>query len=329
MTTGSLFLIVLATSLLVCAHQVSAKAEHEPLSGPTVDKEELRAIVKELADIEPARNSGNVAALDKAASYIKAMFTAYGYKPAEQVYVVEGREYRNVVASIGPEAAPRFIVGAHYDVAGDQPGADDNASGIAGLLVLARLFKQHDQNLNKRIDFVAFTLEEPPFFRTRMMGSYVHAKSLRDSSADVLGMVALEMIGFFSDQPRSQGYPLPFMNLFYPSRGDFIGIVGNYSSSWLLAHFKKAMERTPVGVETLRAPALAVNVHLSDHINYWKFGYPAIMITDTSFYRNPHYHTSSDSLETLDFERMAEVVKGLYWSILGLSARDANRAPSP
>jgi hypothetical protein len=327
MVRGSLLLIVLAASLLMCAHQMPAKVKHEPLSGPTVDREELRAVVKELADITPARNFGNVAALDKAASYIKARLTAYGYRPTEQVYVAEGREYRNVLASIGPETAPRFIVGAHYDVAGDQPGADDNASGVAGLLALARLFREHEQDLNKRIDFVAFTLEEPPFFRTRMMGSYVHAKSLRDSNADVLGMVALEMIGFFSDQPRSQGYPLPFMNLFYPSRGDFIGIVGNYTSSWLIAHFEKAMERASMGVETLRAPSLAVNVHLSDHINYWKFGYPAIMVTDTSFYRNPHYHTSSDSVETLDFERMAEVVKGLYWSILGLTARTANRLP--
>jgi hypothetical protein len=329
MTRGRLFLIVMAASLLMGAHQVSAKAKYEPLPGPTVDKEELRAIAKELADIAPARNFGNVAALDRAASYIKARLIAYGYKPAEQVYVVEGREYRNVTASIGPETAPRFVVGAHYDVAGDQPGADDNASGIAGLLALARLFRQHDQNLSKRIDFVAFTLEEPPFFRTTMMGSYVHAKSLHDSSVDVLGMVALEMIGFFSDQPGSQSYPLPFMNLFYPTKGDFIGIVGNYKSSRLIAHFQKTMERTSVGVETLRAPSLAVNVHLSDHINYSKFGYQAIMITDTSFYRNPHYHKSSDSVETLDFEKMAEVVKGLYWSIIGLSARDLNNAPRP
>ena len=286
-----------------------------------VDKNKLYSSVEKLTSISPARNYENIDSLNKAADFIKSEFLRYGYSPVEQKYSVKGIQYKNIIGTYGPETAPRFIVGAHYDVAGEQPGADDNASGIAGLLALAELFKKHSPKINFRIDFVAYTLEEPPFFRTKEMGSFVHAKSLHDNKVKVLGMLSLEMIGHYLDSPGSQFYPLPFMKLFYPTKADFIGVVGNFRSSNLIKHFKDKMKLTAIDVESLKAPACLIGVDFSDHRNYWKFGYPAIMVTDTAFYRNQNYHSASDTINTLDFNRMKEVVKGVYWALISLEAR--------
>ncbi|MBS1114940.1 MAG: peptidase [Nitrospirae bacterium] len=283
-----------------------------------IDKNQLYSSVEKLTGLNLPRNYGNIVSLNRAADFIKSEFLKYGYKPVEQKYSVDGVEYKNIIATYGPETAPRFIVGAHYDVAGDQPGADDNASGIAGLLSLAELFKEHSPKINFRIDFVAFTLEEPPFFKTKQMGSFIHASSLHDEKANVLGMVSLEMIGYYSDAWNSQLYPVPLMRLFYPSKGNFIGVVGNFASSGLIRHFRNVMKLAAVDVESLKAPSFLIGVDFSDHMNYWKFGYPAIMITDTAFYRNPNYHSESDTVDTLNFDKMKEVVKGLYWALVNL-----------
>ena len=224
----------------------------------SVDKNQLYSSVEKLTSLSPPRNYENIESLNKAADFIKGEFLKYGYGPVEQKYSIKGLEYKNILASYGPETAPRFIVGAHYDVAGEQPGADDNASGIAGLLALAELFKKHSPKINFRIDFVAYTLEEPPFFRTKGMGSFIHAKSLHDSKVNVLGMVSLEMIGYYSDSPKSQFYPLPFMKLFYPTKADFIGVVGNFASSKLIKHFKNTMKLTAIDVESLKAPSCLI-----------------------------------------------------------------------
>jgi Zn-dependent M28 family amino/carboxypeptidase len=286
-----------------------------------IDENQLYSIVQKLACISPSRNYRNIVSLNQAADFIRNEFLKYGYSPLEQKYRVSGSEYKNIIATYGPETAPRFIVGAHYDVYGEQPGADDNASGIAGLLNLAELFKKHAPKINIRIDFVAYTLEEPPFFRTKNMGSFIHAKSLHDAKVNVLGMLSLEMLGFYSDAAQSQGYPLPFMNLFYPSKGNFIGVVGNFASSGLVRHFRNTMRLSSVDVESLSAPSFLIGVDFSDHMNYWKFGYHAIMITDTSFYRNPNYHSGSDTIDTLNFARMKEVVKGVYRALINLDSK--------
>jgi len=283
-----------------------------------IDKDQLYSSIQRLTGLNPSRNYRNIASLNKAADFIKSEFLKFGYKPVEQKYSVDGVEYKNIIASYGPETAPRFIIGAHYDVAGDQPGADDNASGIAGLLCLASLLKEHAPKINSRIDFVAYTLEEPPFFRTKRMGSFVHAKSLHDERANVLGMVSLEMIGYYSNAPKSQFYPLPLMRLFYPSQGNFIGVVGNFSSSRLITHFRDTVKLTAIDAESLKAPSFVIGVDFSDHMNYWKFGYPAIMLTDTAFYRNPNYHSESDTIDTLNFDKMKEVIKGVYWALVNL-----------
>ncbi len=284
----------------------------------SVDKAVLSAVVENLTGVYPPRNYRNIASLNRVADYIEAQFAHYGYKPSAQKFNAGPREYKNILASYGPADAPRFILGAHYDVCEEQPGADDNASGIAGLLAVAGLFQKYAPQLDYRIDFAAYTLEEPPVFRSESMGSYIHARSLHDAGVRVLGMACLEMIGYYIDAPKSQEYPLSVMKLFYPTRGNFIGVVGNFSSSKLVMHFKGALGLAAIDVESLRAPAFLPGVDFSDHLNFWKFKYPAVMITDTAFYRNPNYHQGSDVIETLDFVKMQAVVKGLYWALINL-----------
>ena len=304
-----LFLVLLFPGICMTADREYSKPDI------SIDKNQLYSSVQELTSLRPSRNYQNIGSLNKAADFIKNEFIRYGYRAVEQKYTIDGVEYKNIIASYGPQTAPRFIVGAHYDVAGDQQGADDNASGVAGLLCIAELFKTYAPAVNFRVDFVAYTLEEPPFFRTRKMGSFIHAKSLHDERADVMGMVSLEMIGFYSDAPKSQFYPCSIIKLFYPSKGNFIGVVGNFSGSAFFRHFRDTMKLAAIDVEGLRAPSFLIGVDFSDHLNYWRFGYPAIMITDTSFYRNPHYHSASDTIDTLDFDKMKEVVKGVYWAL--------------
>ncbi len=283
-----------------------------------VDPAALAAVVETLTEITPPRNHRNISSLNRAADYIATQFARYGYEPTTQKYAIGQRKYKNILASYGPADASRFIIGAHYDVCEDQPGADDNASGIAGLLAVAGLFQRHAPQLDYRLDFAAYTLEEPPTFRSELMGSYVHARSLHDAGAKIIGMACLEMIGYYTDAPKSQEYPLAIMKLFYPTRGDFIGVVGNFNSHRLVRHFKGALALTSLPVESLKAPAFLPGVDFSDHLNFWKFRYPAVMITDTAFYRNPNYHAASDRIDTLNFDKMGEVVKGLYWALINL-----------
>lgn len=316
MRTGIVLVIVLMFSGICMAADREYKKPVIP-----IDENQLYAAVQKLAGISPSRNYQNIGSLNKAADFIRNEFHKYGYRPVEQKYRISGNEYKNIIATYGPETAPRFIVGAHYDVCGEQPGADDNASGIAGLLTLSKLFKEHAPGINFRIDFVAYTLEEPPFFRTEGMGSFIHAKSLHDNKVNILGMLSLEMIGFYSDAAKSQAYPLSFMKLFYPSTGNYIGVVGNFASSGLVRHFRNTVKLSSVDVESLRAPSFLIGVDFSDHMNYWKFGYRAIMITDTSFYRNPNYHSRSDTIDTLNFDKMKEVIKGIYWALINLDAK--------
>ena len=237
-----------------------------------------------------------------------------------QRFTQDGKEYKNVICSFGPEAGERIIVGAHYDVYGDQPGADDNASGVAGLLELSRLVQSLKTALKCRIDFVAYTLEEGQLFRhpfARHFGSYIHAKSLAQAGISVRAMICLEMIGYFSDRPNSQKFPLFFLRRFYSDKGNFIAVVGKWGQGGLVKKVKTSLAaQSQVPVESLTAVALIPGVSFSDHQSYWKFGYPAVMITDSAFYRNKNYHKQSDTADTLDYDRMAEVVKGLYWTII-------------
>lgn len=289
-----------------------------PNSERTVDPSRLEAHVRKLSIELGPRDARHIENLDKVAAYIKNEFSQTGAFVSEQVYRVQGRSYRNVIAHFGPETEERIIVGAHYDAAGPFPGADDNASGVAGLIELARLLNQQQPPL--RVELVAFSLEEPPYYRTTGMGSLVHAKSLREQNVRVRVMFSLEMIGYFSDAPNSQLFPVGLLSSFYPSKGNFISVVGRLSEGLLVRRTKAVMRKaTPLPVYSMNAPRFIPGVDFSDQRNYWYLGYDAVMITDTAFYRNRNYHTAEDTAEKLDYKRMAMVVEGVYAAVMDLA----------
>jgi Zn-dependent M28 family amino/carboxypeptidase len=250
--------------------------------------------------------------LQRTTEYISGQFGSFGYQVSKQPFLYRGNTYYNLIAELAGSSSPEtlLIIGAHYDTVRTTPGADDNASGVAGLLALARTLA--GEKLSKTVRFVAFALEEPPVYRSRNMGSYHYARSLYDKKERVEGMICLEMIGYFCDRDGSQHYPLPFFKLKYPSRGNYISMAGNIRSRTftrsIAAGFQKAVD---LPVVTLNAPAIVLGIDFSDHWSFGKFGYRAFMVTDTAFYRNPHYHAPTDLPETLDYERMAAVVEGL------------------
>jgi hypothetical protein len=281
------------------------------------DKYLIGAALKQLTQTEKSRNHLNTDALNETASYIFSVFEKYCDTVYYQNYDVNGITYKNVVARMGKQNKKRLVIGAHYDVAGNQPGADDNASGVAGLLELARLLKV--ETLEFPVEFVAYTLEEPPYFRTENMGSFIHAKSLKDAEIQIKGMICLEMIGYFNDTPGSQKFPLRLLRLFYGNKGNFITVVQKFNNGRFGEQVKKLMMRQKlVQTKAFTAPRWLANIDFSDHQNYWRFGYNAVMITNTAFYRNPHYHKPTDTPETLDLERMCKVVDQVCNCILNL-----------
>lgn len=280
------------------------------------DRKRLEEHVRFLSGLHPPRNHLNLSSLNAAAGYILEEFRRCGAACCRQEFSVGGREYHNVVATFAPHLTRRLVLGAHYDVCGDTPGADDNASAVAGLLEIGKLVSELKPDLACRLDCVAYPLEEPPHFGTQHMGSAVHARSLAKEKIRLEGMICLESIGFFTDRPRSQRYPLGFLNLKYPSRGNFIALVGKMGQKRLLAKIQRAFsEISQLGVEAIVAPSFLPGIDLSDHRSYWACGYPAVMVTDTALYRNPQYHQPGDTADTLDFEKMAEVVRGVYWAL--------------
>ena len=278
---------------------------------PQVDPKRLEAHVKHLTvDLYP-RSYDQLHNTDLAAQYIFNELEAAGGSVTVQDVSAPEAPYKNIVARFGPPSGPVVVIGAHYDTHGDTPGADDNASGIAGLLELARLLGRTTQA--RPIELVAYALEEPPYFRTEHMGSAWHARSLRAANQEVAFMLSLEMIGFFSDEPGSQNYPVPAMSLLYSDRGDFIALVGKLSDFGPMRRIKALMTgATNLPVYSLNAPPRLQGVDYSDHLNYWHEGFPAFMVTDTAFFRNKNYHLASDTYETLDYGRMAKVVQAVY-----------------
>ena len=287
-------------------------------NAPDVDPGRLEAHVRMLAETLAPRDGAHPEGMERAAAYVREEFARAGGAVSEQPFEVGGSTYRNVIAAFGPAAGERVVVGAHYDAAGPLPGADDNASGVAGLIELARLLAKSPPRL--RVELVAYALEGPPFFRTRHMGSAVHAASLREQGATVRAMISLEMIGFFSDREGSQLLPSVLLKAVYPTRGDFITVVGKMDQGPLVRLVKKAMRgAAALPVHSINAPRAIPGIDFSDHTNYWDAGYPAVMVTDTAFYRNPHYHTHGDTPDTLDYGRMAMVVQGVFEAVRTLS----------
>ena len=315
MSICAIFLVIIVIGY---AHNLYG-SEPGTFMNVSVDKERMRQDIVVLTTMNPSCSAKHVSSLDKSAKYILNEFAKTGCDVNEQSFIYDKKVYKNLICTFGPQEGERVIVGAHYDVYGDQPGADDNASGVAGLIELVRLVGILKPDLKYRIDFVAFTLEEPQFFRTRHMGSYVFAKSLYDTDTQVRAMIALEMIGYFSDRPKSQRYPVFFLKWFYPDKGNYIAVVGKWGQGNLVTKVKKSIsEVCKVGVERLTAPAIIPGIDFSDHQSFWRFGYKAVMITDTAFYRNRNYHRATDTIDTLDFDKMSEVVKGVYRTIINL-----------
>ncbi len=277
----------------------------------TIIESNLHKTVHYLAGTIGERNLIAFQPLEKTAQFIEISFHAAGYSVQSQEYTVEMRKVRNLIAEIPGGEKPReiVIVGAHYDTVADCPGADDNSSGVAGLLELARLL--HDSHPARTVRFVAFVNEEPPWFQTENMGSLVYAKELKRRGENVVAAISLETIGMYSDQEGSQQYPAVLGSL-YPKKGNFIAIVGNIASAALVRQAVGAFRRSAkFPVEGAAAPAAITGVSWSDQWSFWEQGYPAIMVTDTAPFRNPHYHLPSDTPETLDYDRMARVVSGM------------------
>jgi len=294
---------------------------YHPLWGKAAaDVASLKNHVLALTSVPGHRNFTDTAGLNKAAQYIYDNLKQYSDSVAVQTYVVKDRKYHNLILSFGPVTAPRIIVGAHYDVCGDRPGADDNASGVAGLLELARLLSKADmKNWKHRIDLVAYTLEEPPVFNTKGMGSAVHAAYLKENHIPVKGMVCLEMIGYYRHERHTQHYPVGILKLVYGTRGNFITVVRKLSGGPFTRKFTRCFKHGHgVRTKVFKAPVWVEGIDFSDHANYWAEGWEALMLTDTAFYRNGNYHEATDTPDTLDYTRMAAVVDKLYKALTSM-----------
>jgi hypothetical protein len=289
-----------------------------PLSADEIVlRAELVADVQMLAGEIGERNLQRYPQLNAAADFIEASFSRAGLRPRRDTYEVNGQACHNIEVEI-PGARPQILViGAHYDSVFGCPGANDNGSGVAALLALARRFagKQTGQTLR----FVAFVNEEPFYFQSEQMGSFVYAGRCKARGDQISGMISLETIGYFSDVPGSQTYPAPGLRAFYPGTGNFIGFVGNVRSGALvrrsIALFRQQRKLPSEGAAL---PSFIPGVGWSDQWAFWQHGYPGIMITDTAPFRYPHYHEATDTPDKLDYDRFALVVSGVEKVIEGL-----------
>jgi Zn-dependent M28 family amino/carboxypeptidase len=312
-----LILLVLAASILY-GTRVPGRSHRGPLA-PLREEErtlegDLRRHVAALAGEIGERNLFLPEKLEAAENYIRSVFMAHGYDGSslkEQLFSVQGNVVRNLMAEVRGTDRPEEIVilGAHYDSVAGSPGANDNASGVAAMLALSRVARR--QRFARTVRFVAFVNEEPPFFTKEAMGSRVYAHSARAGREDVVAMLSLETIGYYSDARKSQAYPAPF-GLLYPDTGNFITFVSNYRSRTLLHQVMSAFRGSAqFPSEGAAAPEWVPGVGWSDHWSFWKEGYPGVMVTDTALFRYPHYHTAQDTPDKLDYPRMARVVAGL------------------
>lgn len=290
-----------------------------PRSGVIVSPGELERHVRMLSEEFAPRSASHIGNMNRTADYIKKEFKKPGEGVvSEQWFQVGSHRYRNISLIFGDPDAERIVVGAHYDGYGRYPAADDNASGVAGLIELAGVVAKNP--IKTAIEFVAYPLEEPPFFGTPKMGSAKHVGHLREYGVVCRYMISLEMIGYFSDERGSQNYPISLLHLYYPEKGNYITVVGNTQNRRLTKRFKTAMKgTTDLPVFSICGSASIPGIDFSDHRNYWQVGIPAIMITDTAFYRNTAYHTPGDTADRLNYSKMAKVVIGVYEGIKTVS----------
>jgi len=275
----------------------------------------LRTHVDRLAGLIGSRHLGRPSAMDAAAALVERELGATGERVERQSYLAQGHEVANLIVERRGSERPGEIVilGAHYDTVDTTPGADDNASAVAVLIEAARLLA--GRTTRRTVRFVAFACEEPPHFYQETMGSQVHARECRRRGERIVGMLCLEMVGYYSDKPKSQRTPpgIPrFLRPLSPRRGNFLAAVGNLNSIRLGWSFRRGFKRaTKFPLYSISLPEKINEIRLSDNSSFWDQGSPALMLTDTSFLRNPHYHEPSDLPETLDYERMARVTLGV------------------
>ena len=284
----------------------------EPNAEELLLQDNLVSHVEVLAQTIGERNVWQYENLLNAADYIEGQFLSSGLKLRSISYEASGKNVRNIEAEIrGTGESPEVIVvGAHYDSLVGTVGANDNASGVAVLLELARLCSAGEYR--KTIRFVAFVNEEPPFFKSPSMGSLIYAQQLQERGDRVGAMIALETVGYFTDEPLSQKFPLPLLRLFYPRQGNFLAFVGNYRSGGLLrtcvSSFRKNAELPSEGIIV---PGWLLGVDWSDHWSFWRAGIPAIMVTDTALFRYPFYHTTNDTPDKLNYKALTKAASGL------------------
>lgn len=304
----------------------SAEPPLPALSAPESEaRDRLRRDVEELAGGIGERHMGRPEALERAAAFLEEQLRAAGYSPARQTYSVDGQPCSNIEVAVPGKDGAMLVVGAHYDSARGSPGANDNGSGVAALLELARRLR--GATPDHEIRMVLFVNEEPPYFHTSKMGSRVWAEEAHRRGAKVIGMLSLETIGFYSDAPESQKYPFP-MSAFYPDRGQFLGFIGNVESG----DFVRDAVGTFREVATLPSEGAALPEHTtgvdwSDHASFWRFGWPAVMVTDTAPFRYPHYHTRHDRPDQVDAGALARAVVGLEHVVRSLAGprKEGNR----
>jgi len=296
-------LLIAAAALLLLALAVAIFAVVQPFTGagarfagPPAEPLRLSKLVQELVALGPRDDAAGQA---RAAVWLRASLEALGYAPTLQRYRSGKDDFANLIVEAGPQYPGRVIVGAHYDVHGPYPGADDNASGTAALLELARMLR--GRGLPLRTELVFYSNEE-----SGLLGSAVHARSLEPRS--VRAMISLEMLGCYSEP---QKFPFAALKFLYPSRGDYIVIVGRPQDFSLVRNLKRALLGSNAPVRSIDAPESIPGIGDSDHSSYWRAGMPAVMLTDTAWYRNPRYHTAGDTPETLDYQTMARVVDGV------------------
>jgi hypothetical protein len=302
--------------------RMPGKSSRGPLPPLTAEqialRTELTSDVQTLAGKIGERNFQHYNELKAAAEFIEHSFSAAGLSPRRDRYEMRGQSFDNIEAEIRGDHPEIVLIGAHYDSVLGAPGANDNGSGVAAMLALARRFAGKSSTHTLR--FVAFVNEEPPFFQTSQMGSFVYASRCKARGDQIRAMISLETIGYFSDTPGSQIYPLFGLGAFYPTTGNFIGFVGNVRSRALLrrglAVFRQSAK---VPSEGAALPSFIPGIAWSDQWSFWQHGYPSIMITDTALFRYPHYHAATDTPDKLDYDRFALVVSGVQKVIENLA----------
>lgn len=289
---------------------------NEDLSDHKQLLEQLTSHVNILARYIGERNPEFYENLEKSRHYIESQLKKEKLRHSNHQYKINDQSFYNIVFETTGNnlKLPVVIIGAHYDSAPGTPGADDNATGVAALIELAKLLSK--KSLEHTTRFVFFTLEEPPFFKTDNMGSFRYAKHIKSNREKVSYMLCLEMLGYFSDK-KSQEYPIGIMKLFYPSKANFVGIVGTYGYSNVTKKFYNFFKKKhPLKSDILIAPTFLTGVDFSDHASFWKNDYPAFMITDTAFYRNENYHKPTDIPNTINFKVFATVTNSIFKTIL-------------